>query len=141
MRGYADPYGETYIFNVSGFKLVLAFANGAVAAIDYEPETPLTYKQAKEILAKNANVTWKREAEISEEDMVWLDAKSKHDLRAMLYYGCLTLTPPKFDRNSIESLVVVGETVNTQKQKENEVEDKEKKAKEAEKTQSDVNGL
>lgn len=136
-RPEATPYGETYFFNVSGFTLAIAFARGAAVAIDYDSEFALTPKQAKEILAKNSNTTWKKDTENSDEeaDSLTTTTKSKHDLEASLYFY------PKADHNSIAYIVIVDNTVITQINKEDNAADQQKKANEAQKTQGDVNGL
>jgi hypothetical protein len=107
-----------------------------------EPEVALTFKQVKEILAKNAKTIWKKDAELSDDEADTLTTKSKHELHANLYFDFVfTISPPKADHNSIRYIVVVDDTVHTQIQKESNAADKENKAKEDQKTQSDVNGL
>jgi hypothetical protein len=147
MRGYASitPAGEMYIFNVSGFKLGIAFAYDVVLAIDYEPDVPLTFEQAKKILIKNANTAWRKDAQLRDEEADTFIAKSKHELVADVYLDNRKAfydgkdSPP--DHNSIRCIVIVDDTVHTQINKESEALDKENKAKKEQKTRDDVNGL
>jgi hypothetical protein len=139
ISSYPTPAGETYLFNVSGFKLGIAFARGAAIAVEYDPEVALTLKQAKEILAKNSSTTWKKDAQLSDDEADTLTTKGKHDLLADLYFQTPTFdSPSEANHNSIECIIVQDDTVMTQIQKEGDAADQENKAK---KTQDSVNGL
>jgi hypothetical protein len=143
VRDWAD--GKTYIFNTSGFKLAITVTDGAVVAISYHPEnsqSSISYKQAREILTKNANSNWKRDSELSDQETEALSTRNNnHVLEAWLPFASLTLRPPKFDHNAVEYVAIKDDTVDEQVKKGSEATEKENKAKEASKTQHDVDGL
>jgi hypothetical protein len=79
---------EKYVFNVSGFRIVVAIGYGVVSAIVYEPENPLSQERGKEILSKNYNTKWEPDDVLGNEpdvDVLKTNSKNKHDLIAMFH--------------------------------------------------------
>lgn len=158
---YGEPIGsdkvQMWTFNVNGFKIEFWFnwihqsveiplAEITVSQIKFNPETPITVAQAKQILAKVSSTTWKRNHDGSDDEAdAWetrMSTPPKHDISAYLYFAppaLLSSTEP--DRSHIQTILVLDDTVSEQDSKEGAQEQADQKAKEEKKVQENVDGL
>jgi hypothetical protein len=149
---------DSFVFQVSGFKITTTFQvtyltgggfnRGGVEIIEFEPETPITFAQAKQILTKVSNTAWKRDSDpaLSDEELdTWetkMTTEPKHNLNGLLAFAAPELlSSTKPDRTHIESVTVQDDTAMSQDSEEGMRDQAKEKAKEEKKTQDSVDGL
>jgi hypothetical protein len=155
-NGISGDKVESFVFQVSGFQITMRFQvtyptggdfiRGGVEVIEFEPETPVTFAQAKQILAKVSNTVWKRNPDsgFSDEVDTWetkMTTGPKHDIEGDLLFATPSFNSTKADRTHVESIRVMDDTVSDQESKEGMKEQAKEKAKEEKKTQDNVDGL
>lgn len=147
---------DSFVFQVTGFKVTMifqvtyptggGFARGGVKIIQFEPENPITFAQAKQILTKVSNTIWKRDPDpaVSDDEMDTWKTKmtTGHNIDGQLTFAAPnSFNSTKPDRTHVEAITVMDDTVIDQESKEAKAEQEAQDKADKAKAQSNVDGL